>query len=213
MACFSQATLPYLSDILIYFINFYMTKSSCPIPSHYQLVYSQEQIDSRVQELAQTIGAWCKNILDSTQQPVLAVCIMRGGIFFYADLLRQIPCSVELAVCQASSYAKDQNAQSLHISQMVIDSLKPENRCILLVDDICDSGKTLKNLHNYCTESGALTVKTATIIHRLRPDSVFTPEYIGFSYSDKNWLVGYGMDDANQHSNIPGIYIIPNTSY
>lgn len=182
------------------------------VPSHYQPVYTQEQINARIRELGHDVGTWCKSIFDATATQVLAVCIMRGGMFFYADLVRALPCSVELGFCQVTSYSRAVAAQALTGDAVVVDTLKPKDRTLLLIDEICDSGKTMRKLQEICLKDGAREVKTAVFIHRTRPDSAFKPDFIGFNYPEKYWLVGYGMDDGDKNSNIPGVYYIPGTS-
>lgn len=181
-------------------------------PSHYQPVYSSEQVQQRTSTLGREIGPWCQDAMQKTNAQVVAICVMRGGMFFYADLVRHMPCSVEMGFCHISIYSKAEVGKKSAKETYSLDSLQPKDRAILLIDEICDSGKTLQHLKDYCLEKGAVDVRSAVLVHRLRPDSAYTPDYIGFEYPEKYWLVGYGMDDSNRYANMPGVFYIPGTS-
>ena len=144
-------------------------------------------------------------------QQVLAICVLRGGVFFFADLLKEIPYTVEPSFCRAMSYSSKDNSQDSEF-RLVIEPADMNGRNVLLIDDICDSGKTLKNLHEYALQNGAKEVRTAVLIHRNHDDSVYKPQYIGFEYDGPEWFAGYGMEDKNHNSNFPEVYIIEGES-
>ena len=181
------------------------------IPSDFKRLYSKEDIAYSVYKMAGRIRHWVKDTHETYGQQVLAICVLRGGVFFFADLLKEIPYTVEPSFCRAMSYSSEDNTQGNEF-RLVVEPAEMKGRYVLLVDDICDSGKTLKNLHKYALENGAEMVKTAVLIHRNHEASVYTPDYIGFEYTGPEWFAGYGMEDKNHNSNFPEVYIIQGES-
>ncbi|MGF1530953.1 MAG: phosphoribosyltransferase [Puniceicoccaceae bacterium] len=177
------------------------------IPKNFRCLYSREDIAYRVYKMAGEIRHWVKDTHEKEGQQVLAICILRGGIFFFADLLKEIPYTVEPSFCRAISYSSENNLQT-NSFHLVVEPEQMAGRQVLLVDDICDSGKTLRNMHDYAIAHGAKGVRTAVLIHRNHEASIYTPDYIGFEYFGSEWFVGYGMEDKNHNANYPEVYII-----
>lgn len=182
------------------------------LPDYLEIKYTPECIMDRVGALGDEIGVWADGILEKHGVPLLAVCVVRGAVFFYADLLRAIPRSVETAFCRTWSYSSSENAQLDEIHgkgiRVDVDAIEAAGRGILIVDDICDTGATLEKLKNVFLELGAVEVKTAVLIHRLIDMPKHSPDWSAFQYSGDEWFVGYGMEDKNRLQNVPGVYII-----
>lgn len=178
------------------------------IPNNFKLCYSEEQISQAVSKIGSSINSWAEKTLETTGQDIIAVPILRGGIFFFSDLVREITYSLEIAPVNAWAYVKNANQQKLDHVSVDISGVSPTGRHVLLVDDICDSGETLKALEQAFFDAGALEVKTATLIKRNIEESVFDPEWKGFEYDGLDWFVGYGMDDASRWRNLGSVYII-----
>ncbi|MCH2156915.1 MAG: phosphoribosyltransferase [Opitutales bacterium] len=181
------------------------------IPPYFQLTYAKEDIAYRTYQLGTDISTWAEESYKETGEQILGVCILRGGVFFFSDLLKQIAYTVEPSYCRCQSYSSEDNTQGDTFNITV----KPEGiegRHVLLVDDICDSGKTLSKMVEYCQENGAKEVRTAVLIHRIHEESVYTPDYTGFRYEGNEWFAGYGMEDKNHRANYPEVYIIKGNS-
>lgn len=181
------------------------------IPENFRCLYSREDIAYRIYKLADEIRPWVKAAHENNGQQVLAICILRGGVFFFADLLKEIPYTMEPSFCRAMSYSSATNTAD-EAFRLVVEPAEMRGRHVLLVDDICDSGRTLKNLHAYALSNGATEVRTAVLIHRNHEASVYKPDYIGFEYDGPEWFAGYGMEDKNHNSNFPEVYIIEGES-
>lgn len=137
------------------------------------------------------------------------VPVLRGGIFFFADLVREMQCSVDIAPLRASVYEKGKNAVALEIGEVFDAGLEVQGRAVVIVDDVCDSGKTLSILAPRLKAAGASEVKTAVLIQRKLPTlSAKRPDWVGFEYKGPEWFVGYGMDDADRFRNLPDIYVM-----
>lgn len=156
--------------------------------------------------MGKEITTWAKDVHDRTGQDVIGIPILRGGIFFFADLVRAVDTSIETSPVRTWGYQTD--TKSLH-DEMAVDlqGLQPEGRSILLVDDICDTGRTLLQLSKDLKAMGAIDVRSATLIRR-DIDDTFFPEYTGFTYAGEEWFVGYGMEDNDRFRNLEGIYVI-----
>lgn len=177
------------------------------IPRHYKLTYRTEEIQEQVSRIAREVSAWCATCGDDTD--VLAIPVLRGGIYFFADLTRQIDRSVQVAPGRARAYEEGVNAKARSELYINLDGVAVAGRNVLLVDDICDSGRTLEKLVAYLIAQGAEEVKAAVLIHRQTETSSFSPDWSGFDFKGNDWFVGYGMDDRGRYSNLSQIYTIP----
>lgn len=180
-------------------------------PPHYKLIYDKASVASGVAKTAASITDWIGLQADTLQsddsQQVLAICILRGGTFFFADLLREIPRSVEAAYCSAKSYSIETNETSGELT-FSIDNINAKGRRVLLVDEICDSGLTFERLIKAFSDAGALEVRTAALIDRKLETKEYVPDWSVFDHKGHEWFVGLGMDDKNTYTNLPDIYVV-----
>ena len=190
-----------------------MSPEQNALPAHYQLTYSSASIAQACKRLGAEVSRWATEVAQlpggskAGDVTLLTIPILRGGLFFYADLVRAIASSVELVTATASSYDISTNTQNVNAEiKTYIDAFSVAGRHILLVDDICDSGKTLANLKADFLARGAAAVRTAVLIRRLVPGSPHTPDYVGFVYPGPEWFVGYGMDDEGKYRNLGAVY-------
>lgn len=182
------------------------------IPANFSCVFTEEQIAARVKTLGEEITGWCEGVWRDSHTDVLAVPVLRGGIFFFADLVRQLRASVEVAPIKAESYEAGANAVMRQEVGVYADTLAVKGRAVLLVDDVCDSGRTLEALEKALLAKGAREVRTAVLVRRLLDTPSFVPCWVGFQYQGPEWFVGYGMDDDGRWRNLPGVYIIKRES-
>jgi hypoxanthine phosphoribosyltransferase len=176
------------------------------VPSEYKLKFNKTAIEERIANISNQVSSWCKKVAKDSD--VLVIPVMRGGIYFFADLTRKIDLSIEMAPGRARAYEEFKNASALKDLYINLDGVSVSGRHVLLVDDICDSGRTLEMLVAYLASQGAESVKSTVLIHRNTAQSSFTPDWIGFQHSGPEWFVGYGMDDKGRFSNLPEIYTI-----
>lgn len=178
------------------------------LPANFKTLYSDEQIANAVKRIGTEINVWAENIWKQSHTDLLTIPVLRGGIFFFADLVRQIQASVELAPARAIAYVDGQNEAQTTQVKINIDGVPAKGRSVLLVDEICDSGRTLKILSQTLLGAGAVEVKSAVLVKRIIDKETFNPDWVGFEYRGPEWLVGYGMDDNNRWRNLSSIYII-----
>jgi hypoxanthine phosphoribosyltransferase len=133
---------------------------------------------------------------------------MRGGVFFFSDLVRQIPTSVEIVPVRTEAYEASVSGVMKDKVKIHSEGLAVKGRVVLVVDDLCDTGRTLEALEKELLERGAREVRSVVLIRRLLNKPTFVPCWVGFEYSGLEWFVGYGMDDGERWRNLPGVYII-----
>lgn len=177
------------------------------IPKHFQLQYSEEQIASRIKELGADISVWCQSVWEQSHTDIIAIPVLRGGLFFFADLVRKLDYSVEIAPAQSWGYELAPGDQRSKID-IAIDKVPARGRSVLIVDDICDSGRTLAALSKGLLEKGAHEVKSVVLIKRELEEETFDPNWVGFSYTGEEWFVGYGMEDTERFRNLPAVHLI-----
>ena len=176
------------------------------IPSYFEELYSRNEVEERIRELANEIAGWSGAGESCRESQVMAVCILRGSVFFFSDLLKEIPSSLQPSFCLCRSYSSDQNGVQQQNLEIQLEPQGIEGRRVLLVDDICDTGNTLQVLADLCRERGAVEVKSAVLIHRMLPGSKHVPTFAAFRYDGEEWFSGYGMEDRNFAMNYPSVY-------
>lgn len=160
-------------------------------------------IARRVREL----GAEITRDLDGTTPCLIPV--MDGGMIFAADLMREISLPVLLHPVKASSYGSGTSSSgSVILPWGLPEDLK--GRTIVLIDDILDTGLTLEVLRAKFLEAGASGVKTCVLL-RKQAASHRGADYVGFEIPDR-FVIGYGLDLAGLHRNLPEIMYQPTGS-
>jgi hypoxanthine phosphoribosyltransferase len=168
-----------------------------------KVLISQYQISARVRELAEQITAdHSPPRLENAE--ITIVPILTGAMIFCGDLIRQLPIKMHIGLITVSSYpgASLRTQGSQILGQQLGDIT---GRHILLVDDILDSGGTIKLVAPIIKELGAASVKTCVLLRKDRPTAKeLHVDYVGFEIPDE-FVVGYGLDFDNYYRNLPDI--------
>ena len=178
------------------------------LPHYFKLQYTAEDIAKRVKAMGESVSAWTSKVWAESHTDVVAVPVLRGGIFFFTDLVRSLKTSVEIAPLRTYGYESYENNIPRDSISIDGDLIPVKGRAVLLIDDICDSGRTFHVLKNELMKVGAREVRTAVLIKRLVAHNTFQPEWVGFEYIGPEWFVGYGMDDRDRWRNLGSIYLI-----
>ncbi len=178
------------------------------LPTNYKLLYSAREIQEAIARIGAEVSRWATEASRHTGRDTVAIPVLRGGVYFFADLTRTIQCSIEMAPIRARAYAGVENAVQRASVEVGDHDFRVDGCAVLLVDDICDSGRTLRVLSDFFREQGASEVRTAALVRRLRTEPTFEPDWTVFEYSGPEWFVGFGMDDTNRWRNLPDIYLI-----
>ena len=166
-----------------------------------KVLLSQEDIQRRVQELGDAIY---DNFRD--KDPMF-VGVLNGCFIFMADLVRASQMKSELEFISVSSYQN--GTRSSGVVQITRDLQRDiTGRHIIVVEDILDSGNTLYFLKNYLLAKGAASITIVTLLDKpARREKPIVADYVGFEVPDE-FVVGYGLDYAQQYRNIPYIGVL-----
>lgn len=178
---------------------------------NYVMLYSATDIARQIAQLGALITPWARNVETTTGRQPLAVCVLRGALIFFADLIREIECPLEVECCRVAFYDTTTDKKTEGMLSPDFAPFEVKDRAVLLVDDICDSGSTLKNVDEEFRRRGAIEVKTVTLVYRQIANPSYRPEWIGFMLDRPEWLVGYGVDSKNLNRNSRSIYFIEGT--
>ena len=159
-------------------------------------------IQARVGELAREIEA------DYPRgEEIHMVCVLKGGFMFMSDLIRYMSTRVSLDFIAVSSYGAGTKSSGEVRFQKDLDT-SLEDRHVVVVEDIVDTGLTLKYLQEILRSRAPKTFRTACLLSKPSRRKVDVPvEYIGFTIEDK-FVVGYGLDYAEKYRNLPYIAVL-----
>lgn len=168
-----------------------------------KLVFSKGEIQKRVKTLGETISK------DYAGQPLILIGILNGAFIFMADLVRQVNLPVEIDFVRVSSYGN--HAHSSGVISFTKDiELDITNKNVLLVEDIVDTGRTISHLKEMIAARQPRSIKICTLIDKKeRREIEVEIDYQGFVV-EHGFLVGYGLDYAEQHRHYPEIYHLLN---
>ena len=166
-----------------------------------KVLLSREDIQRRVQELGDAIY---DNFRD--KDPMF-VGVLNGCFIFMADLVRASQMKSELEFISVSSYQN--GTRSTGVVQITRDLQRDiTGRHIIVVEDILDSGNTLYFLKNYLLAKGAASITIVTLLDKpARREKPIVADYVGFEVPDE-FVVGYGLDYAQQYRNMPYIGVL-----
>ena len=171
-------------------------------PAVEKILVSEEEIDAIVTRIAAEIDR------DYKDKNLVLVCILKGSIVFMGDLMKKITVQVEIDCMKVSSYGTQ--TESTGNINIRLDLIRPDlPECdILIIEDIIDSGRTLKYLTEYLAFKGARSVKTCTLLDKPSRRVVdLTPDYVGCEIPDE-FVVGYGLDYAEKFRALPYVGVL-----
>ena len=166
-----------------------------------EVLFSEEQLKNRVQEIARQITA------DYQGKEIMLISVLRGSFVFMADLCRAIDLPCTLDFMAVSSYGKGtKSSGQVQITKDLSEDIS--DRHIIVVEDILDSGNTLSYLLKILENRHPASIRLCTLLDK--PDRRVKPvevHYSGFTIPDA-FVVGYGLDYAEKYRNLPYIGIL-----
>jgi hypoxanthine phosphoribosyltransferase len=161
-----------------------------------EILVQPDQLKQKVRELGERISE------DYRDKDLVLVCVLKGAVFFLADLMRHVsvPCEVDFMAVSSYGSATD--------SSGVVRILKDLDRAIagrdvLIVEDIVDSGLTLQYLLRNLGARDPASLEVCALLTKPERRKVELPtKYVGFEIPDK-FAIGYGLDHAEKHRNLP----------
>jgi len=171
----------------------------------FQEVLSSETIKARVHELGEQISK------DYHGRPMVLIGILNGAFIFMADLIRQIKNPLQIDFVRLASYgSKAESSGRITFTKDIELDIKDKN--VLVVEDIVDTGYTLKYLKEVLQLHNPASVKICCLIDKKeRREVPIEVDYVGFDIP-KGFLVGYGLDFDENYRSLPAVYHL-NTGY
>jgi hypoxanthine phosphoribosyltransferase len=165
-----------------------------------EVLLTSEQIQARVAELA-------RNIQRDFPDGVHLIAVLKGAFMFLSDLVRHMDGHVSLDFMAVSSYAKG-TTSSGEVRMLKDLDTTLDGKNVVIVEDIVDTGLTLAYLQEILRARGPRALKTACLLSKpSRRQTTVAVEYIGFTIEDR-FVVGYGLDFAEQYRNLPHIAVL-----
>jgi hypoxanthine phosphoribosyltransferase len=175
-------------------------------PDIESVVISKEQIDERVREMGAEISR------DYAGETLLLVAVLRGAALFLADLSRAVDVPVEIDFMAVSSYGSSTKSSGVVRILKDLDE-QIEDRHVLVVEDIIDTGLTLKYLLKNLASRKPASLEVVTLLSKEGKQRVpISCKYTGFSVPDE-FVVGYGLDFAERYRNLPYIGVLKPSAY
>jgi hypoxanthine phosphoribosyltransferase len=167
-----------------------------------EVLIDASTIAARVRELAERITA------DYRGRELRVVCVLKGSFVFAADLVRSIDLPLEVDFLGVRSYGD--STETSGVVQITSDLTRSiENTDVLLVEDIVDTGLTLRFLLENLGTRSPRSLKLAALLHKpARCRTHVDIDYLGFTIEDV-FVVGYGLDAAQRYRNLPYVGVLP----
>ncbi|GGC10480.1 hypoxanthine phosphoribosyltransferase [Dyadobacter sediminis] len=161
---------------------------------------SRSSIESRIAELADQIGK------DYAGRNPVFIVVLNGAFLFAGELVKNISLTCEITFIRFSSYSQTESTGN--VRQIIGMEESIENRDIIIVEDIVDTGLTMAHLLKQIKDRSPKSVEIATLLHK--PEALKTPidmRYVGFEIDNK-FVVGYGLDYDGFGRNLDSLYVL-----
>ena len=166
-------------------------------PDLERILISREDINNRVKELAAQISYDYRDA-----EKIYLIGILKGAFIFLADLCRELTIPHIVDFMAVSSYGKTTSTGAV---RLIMDLREPiDGQHAIIIEDIADSGKTLKYLYQVLQWHNPASLKTCVLLRKKKNMLDVPINYLGFDISDA-WVVGYGLDYADRFRTLPYI--------
>ena len=160
-----------------------------------RIVLSKRTIQKRVKQLAKQISS------DYAGTTPVIICMLKGAIYFFTDLVKNITIPVTIEFARLSSYKNGPTGGDMELVADLKD--QSEGKDVIIVEDIVDSGKTLAYFIDMLNKKNPASVKICTFLDKLtRREVSVKSEYVGFDI-DCGFVIGYGLDYAEKYRELP----------
>jgi hypoxanthine phosphoribosyltransferase len=171
------------------------------ISSRTRVLFSREMIDRRVRELGKEISERYSG------KPLLVVCVLKGAFVFCADLLRALDIEAEVDFVRLGSYGTGKTSLGKVLFKSDLE-VSIENKHVLIVEDIVDSGHSMSYLKEVFSARGPASIAICSLIDKSeRRDVNVQVDFSGF-HLEKGFVVGYGLDYAEKYRHLDSVHEI-----
>ena len=171
-----------------------------------KVLVNKQDLQKRITELAKEMDELYKN-----SNP-LFICILKGSVFFTADLLKTLTIPCEMEFMAVSSYGSDTKTSGE--VKLIKDLNVPiQDRDVVIIEDIIDSGNTLSYLKRLLEQRSPKSVKICTLLDKPERRKVdLSADFVGFVIPDE-FVVGYGLDYDEKYRNLPFVGVLKPSVY
>ncbi len=167
-----------------------------------EVLVTRERLTERVREMAAEIST------DYAGRDLLVIGILKGAVFFTADLVRELTVPCEIDFMSVSSYGSATHSSGVVRITKDLD-VAIEGRDVLLVEDVIDSGRTLRYLMRNLSARDPASLETCALLSKPAADRLdLGTRYVGFHLPDV-FVVGYGLDAGERFRELPYISALP----
>ncbi len=161
----------------------------------YRVILTKEQIEKRVKELALTLSK------DYEGKTPVMICMLKGAIYFFSDLSRNMTTPVIIEFARLSSYKNGMDSGEMELISNITADINGKD--VILVEDIVDSGKTLAYFIKLLKEKNPATIKICSFLDKeTRREVDVKVDYVCFDI-DCGFVIGYGLDYAQKYRELP----------
>ena len=165
------------------------------LPENLKVLYSMEELQTRIREMGNQISE------DYKGKEIVIVSILKGAIFYTVDLMKNLKPEVVLDFMKVSSYEGTESTGTINIKQDL--TMDIEGKHVLIVEDIIDTGRTLKKLKEELLKRNPASLKITCLMYKKERIVVeLEADYVCFDIPNK-FVVGYGFDIDDKYRNIP----------
>ena len=172
-----------------------------------KVLIGERQLQARVVELSQAIDG-----VYSDDDHLLLVCVLKGAFMFLGDLMRHLDVRHEVDFMVVSSYGD--GTESSGVVRILLDlEQNISGRHVLVVEDIIDSGRTLDYVMRNLRTRGPASLRVCTLLSKPSRRAIDVPvDFVGFDIPDE-FVIGYGLDFAEEYRNLPFIGVLKEEIY
>jgi len=166
-----------------------------------EVLLSEEQIQARIGELAAQVST------DYRGKDLLLVCVLKGGILFLTDLMRQLDVPHAIDFMAISSYGA--STETSGVVRILMDlNTSIEGKNVLIVEDIVDTGHTLDYILRNLSTRRPASLKVCSLLNKPSRRVIEVPiHYVGFDIPNK-FVIGYGLDFGEKYRNLPFVGVL-----
>ncbi len=164
-------------------------------------LFGKKELDVRVKEISKELYK------EYGKKEVVFICTLKGAVFFACDLLKNYRGNARMEFLRASSYSGTESTGKIELN-LSISKDNIENKDVIIIEDIVDTGRTLKFLKEYINDMNPSSLKICTLLNKPSRRVVeIDADYVGFEIEDL-FVVGYGLDYNQQYRNLPYIGVM-----
>ena len=163
-----------------------------------KVIYTEEEVRKRIHEMAKEITEFYRGKTDV----VHAVCVLKGSIHFFSELVLHMDIDVVYSFVHVSSYSGTSSTGKIRVKSWMEEEM--EDKYVLLVEDVVDTGLTIKYIMRHLRKYRPKDIRVAALAEKKAHDHGVFVDFVGFEFEDE-FLLGYGLDYNELYRNLPFI--------